>query len=314
MTTAVRTPSVRRSLEGAPRRRRGFGGRKALTGYLFLAPAIALIAVFTLVPFIESIVLSFQSWDGVSPDTPWVGVRNYQAAFKSAPFWASMKNVLIFGVVGFVIGNGVSMIMALAVNAIRKGRTFFRTVFYLPSVLSVVVVGMVFSAMLDPRSGVVNKILGWVGLGFLRHDWLNDPTVAMLAVIAVFLWLHWGFGFILFLAGLQDIPKYLYEAAELDGARGWAKFRYITWPQLAPVTTVVSLLTLLAALQIFGTVQVLTNGGPGYTTMVPTLQIFTQAFTYNNYGAAAAMSVLFGGALILLSLLQLGFSRRRANA
>lgn len=311
--TTLSTAPARRSL-GAPRRRRRIGGRKALTGYLFLVPAIALIAVFTLVPFVESIVLSFQSWDGVSPDTPWVGALNYQAAFKNAAFWASMKNVLIFGVVGFVVGNGVSMIMALAVNAVRKGRTFFRTVYYLPSVLSVVVVGMVFSAMLDPRSGIVNKLLGWVGLGFLRHDWLNDPNVAMLAVIGVFLWLHWGFGFILFLAGLQDIPKYLYEAAELDGARGWAKFRYITWPQLAPVTTVVSLLTLLAALQIFGTVQVLTNGGPGYTTMVPTLQIFTQAFTYNNYGTAAAMSVIFGGALILLSLFQLGFSRRRANA
>ncbi|MFF2050255.1 carbohydrate ABC transporter permease [Leifsonia sp. NPDC058194] len=312
MTTSVSTTLARRP-SGAPRKRRRFGSRRAVTGYLFLLPAIALIAVFTLVPFVESIILSFQSWDGVSPDTPWVGVRNYDSAFKNVAFWASMKNVLIFGVVGFVVGNGVSMVMALAVNAIRKGRTVFRTVYYLPSVLSVVVVGMVFSAMLDPRSGIINKMLGWIGLPFLQHDWLNDPNVALLAVIGVFLWLHWGFGFILFLAGLQDIPKYLYEAAELDGARGWAKFRYITWPQLAPVTTVVSLLTLLAALQIFGTVQVLTNGGPGYTTMVPTLQIFTQAFTYNNYGQAAAMSVIFGGALIILSLLQLGFSRRRAN-
>lgn len=313
MTTTISTTTARRPL-GAPRPRRRSGGRRALTGYLFLLPAIALIAVFTLVPFVESIVLSFQSWDGVSPDTPWVGVHNYQAAFKDVAFWTSMKNVVIFGAVGFVVGNGVSMILAIAVNSIRKGRTFFRTVYYLPSVLSVVVVGMVFSAMLDPRSGIVNKILGWIGLPFLQHDWLNDPNVAMLAVIGVFLWLHWGFGFILFLAGLQDIPKYLYEAAELDGATGWAKFRYITWPQLAPVTTIVSLLTLLAALQIFGTVQVLTNGGPGYTTMVPTLQIFTQAFTYNNYGVAAAMSVIFGAALILLSMVQLGFSRRRADS
>jgi ABC-type sugar transport system permease subunit len=303
---------VRRPL-GAPHRRRRPGGRRNLTGYLFLLPAIALIAVFTLVPFVEAITLSFQSWDGVSPDTPWVGIRNYQFAFHNVAFWASMKNVVIFGAVGFVVGNGVSMAMALAVNAIRRGRTFFRTVYYLPSVLSVVVVGMVFSAMLDSRSGIVNQALGLMGLTWLQHDWLNDPTTALLAVIGVFLWLHWGFGFILFLAGLQDIPAELYEAASLDGARGWAKFRYITWPQLAPVTTIVSLLTLLAALQIFGTVQVLTNGGPGYTTMVPTLQIFTQAFTYNNYGQAAAMSVIFGGALIALSLLQLSLSRRRAE-
>jgi len=303
---------VRRPL-GAPRRSRRPGGRRNLTGYLFLLPAIALIAVFTLVPFVEAIMLSFQSWDGVSTDTPWVGIRNYQSAFRNVAFWTSMKNVVIFGAVGFVVGNGVSMAMALAVHAIRRGRTFFRTVYYLPSVLSVVVVGMVFSAMLDSRSGIVNQALGLMGLTWLQHDWLNDPTTALLAVIGVFLWLHWGFGFILFLAGLQDIPAELYEAASLDGARGWAKFRYITWPQLAPVTTIVSLLTLLAALQIFGTVQVLTNGGPGYTTMVPTLQIFTQAFTYNNYGQAAAMSVIFGGALIALSLLQLSLSRRRAE-
>jgi ABC-type sugar transport system permease subunit len=303
---------VRRPL-GAPHRSRRQGGRRNLTGYLFLLPAIALIAVFTLVPFVEAIMLSFQSWDGVSTDTPWVGIRNYQSAFRNVAFWTSMKNVVIFGAVGFVVGNGVSMAMALAVHAIRRGRTFFRTVYYLPSVLSVVVVGMVFSAMLDSRSGIVNQALGLMGLTWLQHDWLNDPTTALLAVIGVFLWLHWGFGFILFLAGLQDIPAELYEAASLDGARGWAKFRYITWPQLAPVTTIVSLLTLLAALQIFGTVQVLTNGGPGYTTMVPTLQIFTQAFTYNNYGQAAAMSVIFGGALIALSLLQLSLSRRRAE-
>lgn len=313
MISSLAPVSVRHPVSGVPHRRR-LTRRRSITGYLFLVPALVLIALFTLVPFVEAILLSFQSWDGVSPDSLWVGVANFTAAFHNAPFWASMKNVLIFGVVGFFVGNGVSMIMALAVNAVTKGRTFFRTVYYLPSVLSVVVVGMVFSAMLDPQSGIINRILGAAGLGWLEHDWLNDPNVALLAVVGVFLWLHWGFGFILFLAGLQDIPRYLYEAAELDGARGWAKFRYITWPQLAPVTTIVSLLTLLAALQIFGTVQVLTNGGPGYATMVPTLQIFTQAFTYNNYGVAAAMSVIFGGALILLSVLQLALSRRRATA
>ena len=119
---------------------------------------------------------------------------------------------------------------------------------------------------------------------------------------------------LLFLAGLQDVPKELYEAAELDGANRWTKFRYITWPQLAPVTSIVSLLTLLAALQIFGTVQVLTNGGPGYHTMVPTLAIYNEAFVNWRYGSAAAMSVIFGGALVLLSVIQLAITGRRARA
>jgi ABC-type sugar transport system permease subunit len=302
---------VRRSL-GVTRRRPTV--RRNLTGWLFLAPAIALIGVFTITPFAQAILLSFQTWDGISPDTPFVGLQNYEFVFEYDAFWASMTNVAMFAVAGFFIGNGVALVMATAVNRVTRGRTFFRTVFYLPGVLSVVVVGLIFSSLLDPNSGVLNRLLGLVGLGSLQQNWLGDPAVALPSVAAVFIWFHWGFGFLLFLAGLQDIPKELYEAADLDGARSWAKFRYITWPQLAPVTTIVSLLTLLAALQIFGTVQVLTNGGPGYHTMVPTLLIYDEAFTNYRYGSAAAMSVLFGGVLVILSVIQLGVSARRARA
>jgi ABC-type sugar transport system permease subunit len=310
MTTQhLASPAQRRR---APRGRRAL--RRNLIGWLFLAPAIALIATFTITPFAQAILLSFQSWDGVSPDTPWVGLDNYDFVASDPIFWASMRNVLFFGVVGFVAGNGVALGMALAVNSIARGKTFFRTVFYLPGVLSVVVVGLLFSFILAPGSGILNRLLGLVGLSTLQQNWLGDPAVALPAVAAVFIWFHWGFGFLLFLAGLQDVPKELYEAAELDGASRWSKFRYITWPQLAPVTSIVSLLTLLAALQIFGTVQVLTNGGPGHHTMVPTLAIYNEAFVNWRYGSAAAMSVIFGGALVLLSVLQLAITRRRSRA
>ncbi|MFI6744325.1 carbohydrate ABC transporter permease [Nonomuraea sp. NPDC050451] len=288
-------------------------GRRNLIGWLFLAPAIALIGIFTITPFAQAILLSFQSWDGVSPDTPWVGLDNYDFVASDPIFWASMGNVLFFGVVGFVVGNGVALVMALAVNSVTRGKTFFRTVFYLPGVLSVVVVGLLFSFILAPGSGILNRLLGLVGLDTLQQNWLGDPAVALPVVAAVFVWFHWGFGFLLFLAGLQDVPKELYEAAELDGANRWSKFRYITWPQLAPVTSIVSLLTLLAALQIFGTVQVLTNGGPGHHTMVPTLAIYNEAFVNWRYGSAAAMSVIFGGALVLLSVVQLAITRRRSR-
>lgn len=311
MTTASLVLPARRSLR-APRRKRSL--RANLLGWLFLAPAIGLIGIFTIVPFGQAILLSFQSWDGVSPDTPWVGFANYEFIASDPIFWASMRNVLFFGVVGFFVGNGVALGMALAVNRITRGKTFFRTVFYLPGVLSVVVVGLLFSFILAPGSGVLNRVLELVGLGALQQNWLGDPSVALPAVAAVFIWFHWGFGFLLFLAGLQDVPKELYEAAELDGASAWTRFRYITWPHLAPVTSIVSLLTLLAALQIFGTVQVLTNGGPGYHTMVPTLAIFNEAFVNWRYGSAAAMSVVFGGALVLLSVLQLAITGRRSRA
>ncbi|MGP4099477.1 carbohydrate ABC transporter permease [Nonomuraea sp. KM90] len=295
----------------APRGRRAL--RRNLIGWLFLAPAVALVGIFTITPFAQAILLSFQSWDGVSPDTPWVGLDNYDFVASDPIFWASMRNVLFFGVVGFVVGNGVALGMALAVNSVTRGKTFFRTVFYLPGVLSVVVVGLLFSFILAPGSGILNRLLGLAGLGALQQNWLGDPAVALPAVAAVFVWFHWGFGFLLFLAGLQDVPKELYEAAELDGANRWSKFRYVTWPQLAPVTSIVSLLTLLAALQIFGTVQVLTNGGPGHHTMVPTLAIYNEAFVNWRYGSAAAMSVVFGGALVLLSVVQLAITRRRSR-
>ncbi|MFD6443961.1 carbohydrate ABC transporter permease, partial [Promicromonospora sp. NPDC060204] len=288
--------------------------RRNLRGWLFLAPAIALVGLFTITPFAQAILLSFQSWDGVSPDTPWVGLANYEFVASDPIFWASMRNVLYFGVVGFFAGNGIALGMALAVNSITRGRTIFRTVFYLPGVLSVVVVGLLFSFILAPGSGVLNRLLDLAGLGALEQNWLGEPSVALPAVAAVFVWFHWGFGFLLFLAGLQDVPRELYEAAELDGANRWARFRYVTWPQLAPVTSIVSLLTLLAALQIFGTVQVLTDGGPGYHTMVPTLAIYNEAFVNWRYGSAAAMSVIFGGALVLLSVVQLAVTGRRSRA
>lgn len=311
MTTSSLSLAARRPTR-APRRKHSL--RANLLGWLFLAPAIALIGIFTIVPFGQAILLSFQSWDGVSPDTPWVGLANYEFIASDPVFWASMRNVLFFGAVGFFVGNGVALAMALAVNRITRGKTFFRTVFYLPGVLSVVVVGLLFSFILAPGSGVLNRVLEMIGLGGLQQNWLGDPSVALPAVAAVFVWFHWGFGFLLFLAGLQDVPKELYEAADLDGASPWTQFRYITWPHLAPVTSIVSLLTLLAALQIFGTVQVLTNGGPGYHTMVPTLAIFNEAFVNWRYGSAAAMSVVFGGALVLLSVLQLAITGRRSRA
>lgn len=284
--------------------------RRNVTGYFFLFPALILLAVFTIVPFGQGILLSFQSWDGISPDASFVGLENYRTALQDEVFLSSLKNAVIFGLAGFFIGNGVSLGMAIAVNAVTRGRTFFRTIFYLPGTFSVIVVGMMFSWLLAPGHGPINRALGAVGLD---HNWLGDPLTALPAVAAVFIWYHWGFAFILFLAGLQDVPRELYEAASIDGAGRWAKFRFVTWPNLAPVTTIVSLLTMLAALQIFGTVQVLTNGGPGYHTQVPTLVIYAEAFQNFRYGPAAAMSILFGGALVLVAAFQLWFSGRRAG-
>jgi multiple sugar transport system permease protein/raffinose/stachyose/melibiose transport system permease protein len=254
--------------------------------------------------------LSFQDWDGVGSNTPWVGLSNYERVISDNIFWVSLGNAGIFGVVGFVLGNILSLGMAMAVNSVKRGATFYRVAYYLPGVFSVVVVGMMFAWILQGSVGILNRGLAAVGLGFLQNRWLTDPGTALPSVALVYVWYHWGFGFLLFLAGLQGVPRELYEAASIDGAGAWARFRYITMPQLTPVTTIVSVLTLLGALQIFGTVQVLTNGGPGYLTEVPTLRIYKEGFQFHRFGVAAAMSVVFGAILMTLSLVQIWIGRR----
>jgi ABC-type sugar transport system permease subunit len=298
------------AVAAVPRARlRSRTARRAVTGYLFLLPALALMGVFTFYPFVQGLTLSFQSWDGVGA-TSWVGVSNYQRVIGDNIFWASLGNAAIFGAVGFVLGNILSLGMALAVNSLRRGATFYRVAYYLPGVFSVVVVGMMFAWILQGSIGILNRALGAVGLEMLQHRWLTDPETAMPSVALVYVWFHWGFGFLLFLAGLQSVPRELHEAASIDGAGAWGRFRYVTWPQLIPVTTIVSVLTLLGALQIFGTVQVLTNGGPGYLTEVPTLRIYKEGFQFHRFGVAAAMSVVFGSILVALSLVQIWLGRR----
>ena len=293
-------------------RPRGRAARRAVTGYLFLLPALALMAVFTFYPFVQGLALSFQEWDGIGA-TSWVGLANYQRVLGDTIFWASLGNAGIFGAVGFVLGNILSLGMALAVNSLRRGSTFYRVAYYLPGVFSVVVVGMMFAWILQGSVGILNRALGAVGLEMLQRRWLTDPETALPSVALVYVWFHWGFGFLLFLAGLQGVPRELHEAASIDGAGAWNRFRYVTWPQLIPVTTIVSVLTLLGALQIFGTVQVLTNGGPGYLTEVPTLRIYKEGFQFHRFGVAAAMSVVFGSILIALSLVQIWLGRRSSG-
>ena len=291
---------------GARRRRL----RRVLNGYLFLLPALLMIGAFTLIPFVQGVALSFQSWDGVGRDTPFVGLRHYERVLGDTIVWASLKNAAAFGLIGFLLGNALSLAMAIAVNSGPRGATFYRIAYYAPGVFSVVVVGLMFQWLFQPTVGILNRTLVALGLEALKHNWLAEPGTALPAVGAAYVWYHWGFGFLLFLAGLQGVPRELYEAASIDGAGAWQRFRYITWPQLTPVTTIVCILTLLAALQIFATVQVLTNGGPGYYTEVPTLRIYKEGFGFNRFGVAAAMSVVFGAILMLLSLSQIWVSRR----
>jgi ABC-type sugar transport system permease subunit len=173
-----------------------------------------------------------------------------------------------------------------------------------------VVFGYLWAWILDPNVGPLNKLLSALTGGTVSFAWLATPGLTLWVVAFVFVWAHWSFGFLIFLSGLQSVPRELTEAAQLDGANGRQQFRYVVWPVIAPVAVVVSVVSLLLAMQIFGTVFVLTNGGPGYSTQVPTLLIYQEAFVNFRVGRAAAMSVIFGVVLVMCSGLQVLAARR----
>lgn len=297
---AWRTPPA----AGAGRR------REAFAPYLFITPAILLLLVFNIYPLLNGIVLSLRDWDGVNPRPAFVGLDNYLRIASDEVFWTSLRNALGFGLVGLIGGGGLGLAMALAVNTNPRGATIFRAIFFLPWILSVVVVGFLFAWLLDPAVGPFNRMLTSLGLGQWAYAWFAEPATAFPALAVVYIWAHWGIGFLLFLAGLQNIPIDVIEAATIDGAGAWQRFRDIVWPLLVPITVVVSVITLLLALQIFGTILVTTNGGPGYHTEVPTLRIYKESFQFFRFGMAAAMSVVFGIVLVIVSLGQLWLSKR----
>lgn len=284
--------------------------KQQYVGYLFILPVVGLLIVFQLYPIVSGALLSLRQWDGLSATRPYVGLANYTSLFSDAAFWTSIENALLYGVSVVVIGGAGGLIAALLVNSRPFLAGFFRAIFFLPWMLSPVVFGYLWLWILDPTIGPVNTTISAI----IGHDffvtWLGSPTLAFWSVTAVFIWSHWGFGFLIFLSGLQGIPQDLMDAASLDGASSLQRFRRVTWPLLLPITLVVSVVSMLLAMQIFATVLIMTNGGPGYSTQVPTVLIYQEAFQYHRVGRAAAISIVFAIIMVLLSVGQLLLGRR----
>ena len=187
----------------------------------------------------------------------------------------------------------------------------YRVIFFMPPMLSLIVVGYIWLWIYDGNYGILNHILRIIGLGEYARAWLSESRSALLSVAVSHCWRGFGFAFILFLAGLQTIPEQLYEAAKVDGAGRWNQFRYITLPLLVPVATIVSILTILGTMQIFDLIMAMTQGGPGFHTEVPITRIYKEAFSYYHFGYGTAMAVVFGGLLLILSMIQMETSKRK---
>lgn len=302
---------------------RAWQNKAGLTGMaaFFLAPNMLIFGVFVLLPLVINIAYSTTAGTALFlPDRNFVGLGQYERLLTctdySDPrtcaedhFWIAVRNTGVFVVFQVALLTVVAMITALILNREIAGRSFWRAVFFFPVLLSPVVVGLIWRWILQ-RDGLLNGAL--VGMGFTPTLWLTDRFWAFAAAIGVSIWAHVGFYALILLAGLQAIPKDLYEAAEMDGTRPARVFWRITLPLLMPNLLVVIVLALIRAVQIFDEVFVLTGGGPGTSTLFLTQYIYEVGFAslLKNPGLASAASILMGGVLVVLTLLQLAVARR----
>lgn len=285
--------------------------RELFGNYLFVLPALCMFFTFSVYPFYKVLSLSLFDWNGIDLTMQFVGSANFkEVLFESRTWWVSFRNAGYITLLALIFQNSLALFLALAVNKDLRGGSAYRVIFYLPPILSGIVVGLIFSWLYDGNSGFINHFLRSIGLGQWARSWLSDPSTALTAVSIIHMWKGFGWGFIIFLAGLQSIPKELYEAARVDGAGAGQRFIYITVPMMVPVFFLVSVLTILGTMQIFDIIISTTQGGPGYHTEVPITRILAAMLGSSRFGYACGMGIVFGAILLVVSIAQMQVSKR----
>jgi raffinose/stachyose/melibiose transport system permease protein len=281
-----------------------------VTTYLFIIPALLLFCIFSLYPFLKVFQLSVFDWDGISRSMQFVWLQNFRTGlFRDASWWVSMRNAGVITLLAMTFQNGLALALAMIVDKDIKGKNFYRVVFYLPPVLSGIVVGLVWNWIFDGSHGLLNHALVSLGFSQWTRAWLAEPQTALVSVAVIHMWKGFGWGFVILLAGLQAIPRELNEAAHVDGASEWQIFWKITVPMMLPVFFLVSILTVLGTMQIYDIIAATTNGGPGYHTEVPITRILAAMVGSSRFGYACSLGILFGLILLAVSMVQLRISK-----
>jgi multiple sugar transport system permease protein len=281
-----------------------------LAGYLFLAPFLLVFGVFMLWPLLVALWLSLHSYDLFSPPA-WVGLENYRFLLRQRDFWISIRNTTLYTVVVVVAQTGLALLLAILMDRKIHGRAFFRTALFLPSVTSSVTISLIFLFMFF-KNGVLNQALAWLRLDRLLTliglqapvDWLGDPRTALWVIMLQNIWSTAGFLMVVVLAGLQGIPRALYEAARVDGAGAGQTFRHITLPSLKPTLFYVITVGLIGCFQVFDQIYVMTEGGPLKATLTTAYLIYKEAFVHFNMGYACAMAFVLGTIIFTCALVQ----------
>jgi len=278
----------------------------------FLAPALLLYVAIVIYPSVAGAVYAFTDWRALSTDPSFVGLANLRRLFNDMQASSALKNTLLIALFVPLLQNAFGLVLALGLNTGVKSRYVLRTVFFMPAVVSPLIVSYLWQYIYNPFPDQgLNGLLGAIGLGALRQDWLGNPDLSLGSIMATVVWQSMGVSMVIFLAGLQGISREYYEAAELDGATVFARFRHITLPLIAPAITVNLVLSLIAALKLFDQVFAMTNGGPGYATETLSTVLFKQTFLFGRFGYGAMIALVLTAIVTLFAFIQLRVLRSR---
>ena len=295
----------------ASRKKRRPGGQSAWLGYLFVAPNFIGFCIFTLLPLIFALAISFAEWDVISglDNIKWIGFRNFTTIWNDSNFWHSLRITLVYVGVSVPLTTLFGLLIAMGLNGPIPGRAVLRLIFFIPFIANAVAISGVWILLYHPRYSPLNNTLRWLGVDD-PPVWLASSQWAIPALIIMAVWGGAGFASVIYLAALQDMPVDLYEAAELDGAGPFQKFRAITFPLLTPTTFFLLVTGFIGASQSFGMINLMTRGGPGRATTVLSYYVYQNGFQFYKFGYAAALSWVMFLLVLLLTLALWIFQKR----
>lgn len=284
-------------------RRAGF--RRGLTGWLFAAPILIYFTIFVFGPILASLAMMFFEWNGFGPlsQAKWVGLQNMSELLRDEKFLGSFSNTFLYAIVVVVSGVVFGLLLALVLNGINRFVSLVRATYYLPVMLPITAMSLLWGLMYQQRYGLFNQILGAAGLPSVA--WLIDPAIALFSICLMVIWKGLGWYMVIFLAGLKAIPEDFYEASKVDGATGWQQFWYITLPLLRPTLLFVLVVTIIGSLQVFSPIFIMTQGGPANATNVVVYWVYITAFQFLRFGYATAMAVFLFLVIMVITAIQL---------
>jgi multiple sugar transport system permease protein len=291
---------------------RGWWNRnqRLLIPYIFIAPNVVVFAVFMFVPILFAFYISLNEWTLIGTPT-FVGLGNYLDMLEDSEFLRAFYNTGVYTLGTVPTSIALGLVVALGLNLKLPGRTLLRSIFFVPVIISLVAVALIASWIFNDNYGIINAALSAVGIGDV--PWLSSARWAMISLIIATLWIRLGFNMVIYLAALQSIPTELYDAARVDGASGWRRFRHITWPLLGPTTFLLVIINIIYSLHVFDLIYVMTGGGPGFSTTVLVQYIYQMAFTEGQMGYASAIGVVLYLLLLIFTVFQWRVTRQSEN-